>query len=276
MWSSAFPFTRAIGDQVSPYALGFIRCIFAAVVFLVIGLATHMQKPKRWQDLGLFFLLGMCGFSVFYIFMNLGLTTLTSATASVISATSPIYVAIAAFIIWKERINLIGWISIFCAFAGVVILLMWNGVLSINIGILWMFLQALVFAVYNLLSRKIAELGYTPMETITYATIFAAIQMMPFMPQAIFQVVAADTTAKLSVLVIGIFPSVIAYILWNKALADAPRISTVTNYLFLNPLLSAILGFIMLREVPDMGTFVGGAIILASIILFGTKGNPDN
>ena len=48
--------------------------------------------------------------------------------------------------------------------------------------------------------------------------------------------------------------------------------SEVTNFMFVTPLLSTIMGFIILHEVPNAGTFIGGAIIIISIVVFNLKG----
>jgi len=42
--------------------------------------------------------------------------------------------------------------------------------------------------------------------------------------------------------------------------------------MFLSPLLSALMSFILLREVPGMGTFIGGAVIIGGLLLFNLKG----
>lgn len=276
LWGSGFPFTRVIGEQLSFYSLGLIRCALAAVILLIIGKACGIRKPFCKKDVAWFFLSGLLGFSVYFIFFNMGLATLSSATGSIITAASPILTSIAVFKLYGEKINLIGWISIFCAFAGVTILLLWNGILSINIGILWMFGAALVFAGYNVLNRKFSEMGYTAMEVVTYSAVLGALPMLLFLPQTVNDMAGADFTSILAALYLGVMPSAVAYYFWSKAIVLAERTSEVTNYLFINPLIAAIIGFLMLREVPDMGTFIGGIIIIASVILFSAKGNPDS
>ena len=52
----------------------------------------------------------------------------------------------------------------------------------------------------------------------------------------------------------------------------AERTSEVTNFMFVTPLLSTIMGFIILHEVPNAGTFIGGVIIIISIVVFNLKG----
>ena len=95
---------------------------------------------------------------------------------------------------------------------------------------------------------------------------------MVFLPDLIHDMANAGLSANLSGIYLSVFPSALAYLSWSKAIAIADRTSEVTNYMFVNPLVAAIIGFIMLREVPDMGTFIGGAIIIASVIVFTLKG----
>lgn len=276
IWGSGFPFTRMIDGQLSSWSLGFIRCLLSAVVMLIIGKMCKIRKPFCKKDVFLFFVSGALGFSMYLTFFSLGLETLSSATGSIITAITPILVAMAAVKLYGEKINLIGWISIFCAFAGVVILLLWNGILSINIGAVWMLLTAIVFAGYNLMSRRFSNMGYTDVEVTTYSAIFGTIQTVVFMPGAISEMMQADIYSNLSAIYLGVIAGGVAYYLWSKALVLSERTSEVTNYLFVNPLIAAIIGFLMLHEMPDMGTYIGGAIIIASVIIFSIKGNPGS
>ena len=272
LWGSGFPFTRIIDGQIGSYGLGAIRCILAAVIFAVIGIVTGMRKPFCKKDLLWFFAAGITGFSLYFIFFNLGLETLDSSTGSIICATTPISTSIGVYLIYKERINKTGWISMFCAFAGVVILLMWDSGISVSIGAVWMFISATLFAAYNIITRKLSELGYTAMEIVTYAAVAGAVQLVFFIPSGISDMLTADTQAVMACIYLGVFPSAIAYCLWAMAISLADRTSIATNYLFINPLIATVIGIIMLHEVPGLGTVAGGAIIIISVIVFSKKG----
>ena len=169
------------------------------------------------------------------------------------------------------------------AFAGVVLLLFWNNIFgtgseafSIDIGILWMFLCALVFAAYNVLNRMLTEKGYTAMEIATWSAVFGAIEMLGFLPGTIHEVAAATAGANMAAIYLGVFPSALAYYLWSKSFSLTERTSEVTNYLFINPLIATVIALILLHEVPDMGTFVGGIVIIISVVVFSLKGSPDS
>ena len=272
IWATAFPVTKMIGDAFSAYSLGLIRCVVASVTLIILGLFTHIKKPVSRSAVGWLFLSGLLGFALYLIFFTTGIGTLTSATSSIVIAATPIMTAIGASKIFHDRIRPAGWICIFMAFAGVVVLLLWDGVLSINVGVLWTLGAALVFCLYNLMNRHLSGMGHTAMEIVTYSMIFGALVMMIFMPQTLTQLAVADSTAIVLTIYLGVAPSAIAYLLWAKASEYADRTNEVTNYMFVTPLLATLLGFIMLGELPGQGTLIGGAIILGSVIMFNKTG----
>jgi drug/metabolite transporter (DMT)-like permease len=271
LWASAFPLTKMALSYYTPNALGFIRCSIAAVFLLIIGTSNHIRLPHK-KDIPWFFLSGGLGFTCYMITFNIGIQTLTSATSSIIIATTPIMTAVIASFFFKEKIKVLGWFAILTAFIGVLILLLWEGVFSINIGLIWTFGAASVFCGYNFLNRKLSGMGYSALEIVTYSMCCGAILLSVFAPQGVLQVMAAEPKYLLLGLYLGMMPSALAYFFWGKALSLANKTNDVTNFLFVSPLLSTILGFILLKEVPNLGTFVGGAIIIFGIILFNLKG----
>ena len=268
IWATAFPITKVVEEYFSINSLGLIRLSFASVFLIIFGLFTHVNKPVSRQAVGWLFLAGFLGFALYLILFNTGIITLTSATSSIIMASTPIMTAIASYIVYGDKIRLSGWICIGFAFIGVVVLLLWNGVLSINIGIIWTLGAALVFCAYNLINRKLASIGHTAIETVTYSMIFGALIMMFCLPQTINEIMSVEPKAILLMAYMGFAPSAVAYLLWSKALEYADHTNEVTNYMFVTPLLAALLGFIILGELPDLGTLIGGTIIIVSLILF--------
>lgn len=275
LWSSAFPITKIATQCFSPNALGLMRCTLASVMLLIIGSMNHLRKPMKALHIPLFFLSGGLGFSLYMIFFNTGMLTLSSATSSLIIATTPVLTAIGASFLYKEKISIIGWAAIGTAFAGVAVLLRSDstkGGLSGGSGLFFMIAAAIVFCCYNLLNRKLLSMGYTAVEAVTWSMVCGAMLLTVFTPQAVSQIGDASTAALISVLFLGAMPSATAYLLWSKAFSIANKTSDVTNFQFLTPLLSTAMGFAMLGEIPSAATIIGGLIIIASIVVFGLKG----
>ena len=272
LWGSGFPFTRAIGGEISPYSLVFIRCFLAAFCLVIIGLKVGIRKPFERKHLLWFFFTGLCGFSLYSVCYNLGLETLDSAAASVVSATCPIFTAILALIVYKEKINILGWVSMLTAFAGVIVLMMWDNGVSIAIGAVYILIMSVLFAAYSIAARKLSDIGYTAFETVTYSACFAAIESVFFLPGAVNDMLHASAAANLSAVYLGAFTCGLAYYLWGKALTLTDNTTRVANFIYLNPLIATIIAVIMLNEIPSLSTIIGGVIIVASVILFGIKG----
>lgn len=268
IWATAFPLTKVATESFSVNCLGLFRLSIASVFLIIMGLFTHIQKPVNRKALFWLVLSGILGFSLYLILFNTGILTLTSATSSIIMASTPIMTAIASLLVYGKKIKISGWVCIGFAFIGVAVLLLWNGVLSINIGIIWTLGAAVVFCLYNLISLKLSAMGHTAIETVTYSMIFGAVSMLPFLPQTLTEISAAAPSAILVTIYLGFAPSAVAYVLWAKALQYADHTNEVTNYMFVTPLLAALLGFVILGELPDIGTVIGGIIIISSLILF--------
>lgn len=272
LWAAAFPLTKIAGEEFSPYSMGLIRCVVASTALLAIGRLLHIRKPFRKKDILILAVTGAMGFTFYLIFFNTGLITITSATSSVIISATPILTALLCSMLYQEKITPTGWLAIFLAFLGVILLLFWNGVFSIDIGVIWTLGAAIVFCLYNVLNRKLSASGYTSVEIVTYGMLSAALMLLAFLPETLGDLTQASLSNIIILIGLGLLPSATSYLLWAKALALADKTNEVTNYMFLTPLLSAVMGFFLLGEIPDAGTFIGGAVIIVSVILFNLKG----
>lgn len=271
LWSIAFPMSKVAMKQYNPFSLGFLRVTVASVTLLIIGKKIGIRKPKLGHIV-LFILSGACGFGIYLFAFNKGIQTLTSASSSIVIALTPVMTAIAANFIYKERFNIIGWITIATAFIGVLIMTLWDGVLSINMGIVWTLGAAVLFCFYNLLNRKLSKMGYSGIEIVTYSMIASVFILSPFAKQGVYEVSTSSLYYTVVVIVLGMFSSAIAYYLWSEAISLATNTSDATNFSFLTPFFATILGAIILRETPSMGTIIGGAVIIASIVTFSKFG----
>ncbi len=266
LWASTFVFTKVALNHFTPTVVGFLRYFTASVVLAAVCGVKKVGFPDK-KDMPLFIVSGACGFGFYMIFFNIGSQTLSSSTSSVIIATTPIITAVIASFIYKEKIKPLGWLAIAVEFVGILILMLWNGVLSINKGALWMLLAALFFSGYNLVQRIITK-KYSAFQTTAYSIFTGLIILCVFLPQAIPQVLSASWKELAVVLYMGVLPSAVAYIWWAKALSMANKTSDVTNFMFVSPLLTSIMGFFIIMEIPPVSTVIGGIIIIIGLVLF--------
>ena len=269
-WSLAYVLTRLTLQYFSAFSLGFLRYFVASCALLVIAIATKMQLPKR-KDLPWFLLAGGIGFFFYMIAFNQGQATVTAATGSVVIATVPVITALFARFVYWEKLKGFQWFAIGIEFAGVAVLTLLNSSFSVNTGLLWLLAAALALSIYNLLQRKLTK-EYTALQASTYSILFGTCLLTIFGPSAIVEVSRAPEIQYFYLLVLGIGSSAIAYVSWAKAFSKAKKTSQVSNYMFVTPFLTSILGFLLAGEVPDRATVIGGSIILLGVLLFNFGG----
>ncbi|MRR31015.1 EamA family transporter [bacterium] len=160
-----------------------------------------------------------------------------------------------------------GWIAIAIEFCGILVLTLWDGVFTINIGILWMLLSAICISVYNLFQRHFSQ-KYTALQSTAYSIFAGTLLLLINLPHASVELSTAPGRQIFAIVFMGIFPSAIAYLWWSKALATAEKTSDVTNFMFVTPFLATLLGFLIIGEIPTLSTIVGGVIILGGLFMF--------
>lgn len=265
-WSLAYVLTRLSLRCFSAFSLGFLRYFVATCALLVIAVVTKMRRPKI-ADYKWFFFAGALGFFLYMIAFNKGCETVTASTSSVIIAIVPIMTALLARIFYREKLRCFQWIAITVGFIGVTVLTLMKGLFMINTGLFWLLLAAADLSVYNLLLRKLTK-KYSALQTTTYCIIAGTILLAVFLPNSVKEVHRASVPMLLYVAALGIFSSAIAYAAWSQAFAKAQKTSTVSNYMFITPFLTSLLGFFIAHEKPDLSTFLGGAIILTGLFVF--------
>lgn len=266
LWASAYVFTKVALDYFTAFGLGFLRYFVAAIVLVIAATIKKIGLPD-YRDIPKFILSGLLGFTLYMVAFNIGSTTLSSTTGSIIIASVPIITAGLAVVFLKERLKAWSWMAILIEFSGILILMLWNGVLSINIGVLWMIAAAVLLSGYNLTQRQYTK-KYSAFQSTTYSIIAGSLLLLVFLPEAFSQIINAPLRQIFVVIYLGVFPSAIAYLWWSKALSIASKTSDVSNYMFITPLLSMILGYVIILEVPDISTYIGGSVILIGLLIF--------
>jgi drug/metabolite transporter (DMT)-like permease len=134
-WSLTYVLTRLTLQYFSAFSIGFLRYFVASCTLTVVVVLTKMKLPEK-ADLPWFLAAGATGFFFYMICFNIGEESVTASTGSILLATVPVITALLARFIAKEKLGGYQWIAIVIEFAGVLVLTLFNGVLSVNMGLL--------------------------------------------------------------------------------------------------------------------------------------------
>lgn len=268
VWATAFPFSKIALQHVDSLTLSVARVVGGAMLMLIIGVVKGLQIPTSWREWGLYIVLGMTGNFVYQVVFNQGLLTIPAATSSIIMALTPMTTALMALVVYKDYMKPIGWLFTITAFAGVAVIILWNGPINVPMGAFWTLFGMILFAIYNIINRGLSLKGHNPITVATWSMFTGAIMALPFVSQSVANIVVAPVSTWLAIMYLACFSSALGFVFWSYALEHAERVSDVTNFMYLSPVVAAIVAAFLLEEYPNMGLYIGAPIILGSLYMF--------
>ena len=266
IWALTNTFIRMLVPYYTALSMVALRLVFATAAMIIV-LAVKKYKLPPVKDLPYFAIAGLTAYISSSATGSLAMSTIDATTCSVIVATSPVFTAIAAFVLFKEKIRPLGWIAIAIEFFGIVLLSYIRGSFTLASGIIFAFVPALSVCIYNLLLRRISK-SYTPLEISVWAIFCATLMSLPFLPKAVTEFTAAPLSTLPVLVFLGVISHGVAFLLWSMALSITQKTSSVSNWMFVTPILTAFTSFLILSELPDFATYCGGSVILIGLILF--------
>ena len=250
------------GEEVFPEALAMIRMLGGALFFQ----ALLRARPSRRAPISRADHLRLAGLSIIGIALNqtlflLGLRWTTPFSTSLLGATIPVFAAGLAVIFGKERLSWRTVVGLTLAMGGVISLI---GVGSLDRGAILVALNSLSYAAYVVLSRDVV-LRVTPLRAVAWIFTYAAIMFAPFGLRPMLAQLPALTPRGLTfVAYILVVPTIIAYALNAWALARSSA-TMVTIYIYLQPLIAAVLAWVQLGTGITSRAWLAAALILTGL-----------
>lgn len=263
LWGSAFVAIRAALRHYSPEHLSLLRIATAALALSVFLALRRIRRPRR-DDFRRVCATGLIGITAYQLLLNAGEVAVTAATASFLVAVAPVFAALLARVVLRERLGALGWAGVFIAFAGTAIVgLTEGGSFELSTGVLLVLGAALAQAVFFVLQKPLLT-SYTALEVTFYAMWVGVVPLLAFGGGVPSAVLKADASANLPVLWLGVGASAIAFVTWAHALKHIP-LGIAATALYLCPLVAAVVGWLVLGEVPGPATLLGGAVVLIGV-----------
>jgi drug/metabolite transporter (DMT)-like permease len=250
-----------------------MRFTAASIALVIIGAIRRISLPKL-KDMPLFIASGSSGVFLYSILFNTGTVTVVAGVSSFIIAASPVFTVILSKIFLKEVVKPACWIGVGISFIGLaaVTLTQAEG-FTFSFGIILIMGASIVSSIYSLVIRVLTK-SYTALEATTYSIIIGTIGMFVFLPDVIREVPNSNLTVNLLIVVMGIFPSALAYLGWSYALSRVGKIANVAVFAYLIPFVSTLIAYLWLGETFTIYALFGGIVIIIGMIItniFGKK-----
>ncbi len=276
-WASNVVLARWLGAATPPISLAFLRWGIATLILLPFAL-PHLKKEfglilKNWRIL---LFLGITGPAIFNTLSYLGLVSTEAINGLVLNAAGPMFIALAAWSIFGDRLGLSQLIGMVTGFVGVILIIAKGDLSSLqalrfNPGDLLFIAGTISWGVYTAFLRKRPAISWQSYNLVTYAVAAAANVPFVFVEYQLGGVMTVNWLTISSVVVLAIFPSLLAYIFYNRAVEQLGP-AAAGLYLFLIPIFGALLAMLSLGERPHLFHLIGFALIIAGVVIGSRSG----
>ena len=272
-WALNIVLGRHAMASMPPVALAFWRWALAALILLPF---TWSYLKRDWPviraNMGMICILGLTGTTGYSVASYWGLQYTQAINGLLIQCTLPIIIGVASYFVIGERLTTRQMTGIAVSFLGVLLILLRGDpdvlhAVSFNRGDMWFAAAVLIFAFYSPLTRKYRP----PIHPMSFLAITIITGTVLIVPLYIWESVAVGMPAFnvhtiLIFLYMAIFPSIIAYICFNRAIQLIGPNPVAALY----PLIvvfGATMAIIFLGERPAWFHFVGTIFIVGGVLL---------
>ena len=274
MWSLQFTCIKLTQNQVGPYFTVWAPMLLATLFLAPFALKEFNKGGKKIKDVLIFGQLALLGVFPAQVLMTWGTQYSLASNAAILTLCLPVITAIFAFLLLKEKMNRIRWLSFIIAIIGV-ILCSTGDIKQLNfgskyaIGNILIFLAIIGNAYYNTGIKKIAA-RYTEIELVFFTYIVMVILLTPlvlYYENDVFARIQSFTKQTwIGMTLLTVFHNFLSMILFFKALKmlDAMQVA-LSNYLI--AFFGLPIAAIWLGEKLNIMAIAGGILVLTSTLI---------
>jgi drug/metabolite transporter (DMT)-like permease len=277
LWAGTYVTGKIALGQLSSIELNAIRFSLAGLILSPVLIRGWRQIPRDWPSLLLLGQVTLIGWVLNKALEYTGLALSTASDVALLIATESLFTALLSWMLLRERITST---SVLALLGGIL-----GAYLIIERGLLPHFGSggggARVLGDLLVIGSLVLEAGYTirgktamgrlsvPPLLLTSATLAGS--MLVWVPAGVVAVVHegvphVSLAGWLCILYMAVGSSVLGYWLWFHALGHIDA-SAAAPTLFVQPLVGAALGIVILHDTLNWATLVGAGLICASLLL---------
>jgi len=274
-WSGNALVARAFHDEIPPLGLSFWRWVLAATLLLPIVARSIWRHRAALRAAGWRLpVLAACGIASYNSLLYTAAQSTEAINLTLVNTCLPLATFIGAGLLLGEWPLRRAWLGMIVAAVGLLYLISrgsWQVLSSLSFqrGDLIMLAAVAAWALYTLLLRRwAARLPVPPLTLLGVLMALGVPLILPFYLLELSRVGGFPPTAG-NLAAIGytaVFASLIAYLAWNHGVSviGASK-AAMTSYLM--PVITALLGWLLLDEALQTFHWIGGALIFGGLLM---------
>jgi drug/metabolite transporter (DMT)-like permease len=282
LWGGNFSAIKELLTTLDPLDVVFVRAAGALGFFvLYLALTGRPIIAMEPRDVLRLVLLGVVGITVMNLAMTFGQRLVPAALASLIVTSNPVFTVVVAAALGQERITRRTVAGIALAFIGFLIVLMYGTGSGTSFdtgqlrGVGLIVIAPMSWAIYTVLSKPMLA-RYPSFHVAAYTAIAGAVGFMaiPFLHDGtISRIGNLDQRGWFAAFFAAILAYALAYFLWYKGL-EVLSPSKTAVYIYLVPVFGVLSARLVLKEPITIFLVLGGATILAGVVVTNTARRP--
>ena len=255
---------------LSPFIIVLGRVFFASLVLgLILAAKKQSFKITPRKSYGVFLSLGVL-LAVHWVCFFQSIQVSTVAVGLLSYSSFPLFTAFIEPLAFKERIiprNVL--FALLCVLGVFLIVPRFDLDNSIFIGVLWGLGAGFTFSILTTINRKLSR-KYSYLHIAFYQDLMATLCLLPFVLILTPQINSRDL---LLLVLLGVFCTALSHSLFIKGM-KLVKAQTAAILSALEPVYGILLAAFLLREIPSLRTFAGGAVILGTALIVTLRKRP--
>lgn len=272
-WGTSFLSTKILMEDggFTPVEMFVYR--FAAAYLLLLLITFRKIMAQNWRDELTLALCGICSGSLYFITENFALKLTTTGNVSLLASISPIFTTFLMAVIFKQKLKAGVIIGSAIAFAGVGCIIFSHGE-SMELhpeGDLLAITASFCWAIYTVAIKRVIP-NYTSLFITRKLFFYGVMTAFPLLffqnePYHLSLLFNPDNLSYiLNFMFLVVICSMTAYLVWNESIKYLGPV-TANNYLYLQPLVTMIAGYIVLGEDIYFLGYLGCFLIIGGLII---------
>lgn len=272
-WSGNFVLARFVRLDVAPVGLSFWRWFIAAALLLpFVWRDMRGHWPLVRDNLRLVLALALLGVASFNTLIYLGVQTTTASNAVLLQSVMPLVIILLSRLLLRTRVTPAQSLAILISLAGVLVIVT-RGDLGMLLGLhlvqgdLLVLTAVFVWGLYSVLLRWLPPgLGGLPL--LGYTVAFGVLLIAPVYAWEISTgpVMRLNWVTVNSVLYVAVFPSLLAYLFWNRAVSEVGP-NRAGQFIHLMPVFGSLLSVVFLDERLYLYHLTGILLVAIGLLL---------